>query len=82
MKYRGHDLDWGMRQAEEYTTKRYHQPSDEYRPEMDFTGDAAMARFGFALGWVAASQAKLVEWKKGDEFEPARKQSQAAEPGP
>jgi Zn-dependent M28 family amino/carboxypeptidase len=72
VKYKGHDAAWGLEQAEEYTSKHYHQPSDEYHPSMDFTGDAVMARFGFALGWEAASQPKLVEWKKGDEFEPAR----------
>jgi len=72
LKYKGHDLAWGKQQADDYTAKRYHQPSDEYRPDMDFTGDAAMARFGFALGWVAASQSKEIGWKKGDEFEPTR----------
>jgi Zn-dependent M28 family amino/carboxypeptidase len=76
MKYKGHNNEWGMQQAEEYTNKHYHQPSDEYSPDMDFTGDAVMARFGFALGWVAASQPKLVGWQKGDEFEKARMQSQ------
>jgi Zn-dependent M28 family amino/carboxypeptidase len=78
MKYKGHNTDWGMQQAEEYTNKHYHQPSDEYSPSMDFTGDAAIARFGFALGWSAASQLKLVGWQKGDEFEKARLQSQGA----
>ena len=72
MKYKGHDLAWGMREADEYTQKHYHQPSDEYHEEMDFTGDAVLARFGFALGWEAANMPKLVGWKKGDEFEAAR----------
>jgi Zn-dependent M28 family amino/carboxypeptidase len=71
-KYKGHDAAWGMQQAEEYTSKHYHQPSDEYHSSMDFTGDAAMARFGFVLGWEAAIQGKLVGWQKGDEFEAAR----------
>ena len=35
-----------------------------------------MARFGFALGWEAAGQPKLVGWQKGDEFEAARAKSQ------
>jgi Zn-dependent M28 family amino/carboxypeptidase len=74
-KYKGHDAAWGMQKAEEYTSKHYHQPSDEYHPSMDFTGDAAMARFGFVLGWEAASQTKLVGWQKGDEFEAARMKS-------
>jgi len=78
MKYKGHNTDWGMQQAEEFTNKHYHQPSDEYSPSMDFTGDAAITRFGFALGWAAASQAKLIGWQSGDEFEKARVQSQGA----
>jgi Zn-dependent M28 family amino/carboxypeptidase len=75
IKYRGHDEAWGLQQDQEYNEKHYHQPSDEYHPEMDFTGDATMARFGFVLGWQAASQPKLVGWLPGDEFEAARKQS-------
>jgi len=74
-KFKGHDAAWGLQQADEYTSKHYHQPSDEYHPSMDFTGDAAMARFGFALGWEAATQPKLVGWQKGDEFEAARLKS-------
>jgi Zn-dependent M28 family amino/carboxypeptidase len=72
LKYKGHDETWGMQQAEDYTTKHYHQPSDEYHADMDFTADAVMARFGFALGWEAASQANVAGWQKGDEFEAAR----------
>jgi Zn-dependent M28 family amino/carboxypeptidase len=75
VKYKGHDAAWGLEQADEYTEKHYHQPSDEYHPDMDFTGDAVMARFGFALGWEAASQPKVVGWEKGDEFEAARLKS-------
>jgi Zn-dependent M28 family amino/carboxypeptidase len=77
VKYKGHDAAWGMQQANEFTEKHYHQPSDEYHPESDFTGDAVMARFGFALGWQAASTPKLVGWQKGDEFESARIKSGA-----
>ncbi len=76
VKYKGHDMAWGLQQAQEYTDKHYHQPSDEYHASMDFTGDAATARFGFALGWEAASLPQLIQWKKGDEFEAARLASQ------
>ena len=74
VKYKGHDATWGTQQADEYTAKHYHQPSDEYHPDMDFTGDAAMARFGFALAWEAASAQMMVGWVRGDEFERARLQ--------
>jgi Zn-dependent M28 family amino/carboxypeptidase len=76
MKFKGHDEAWGREQDADYTAHHYHQPSDEYHPGMDYTSDAAMARFGFALGWEAASQPHLIDWKKGDEFERARRASQ------
>ena len=76
MKYKGHTEAWGIEQEREYVEKHYHQPSDEYHPEMDFVGDSAMARFGFALGWEAASLPNLIAWQKGDEFEAARAKSQ------
>src|SRR5450631_565850 len=76
MKYKGHNEAWGLEREREYVEKHYHQPSDEYHPEMDFVGDSAMARFGFALGWEAASLPNLIGWQKGDEFEAARGKSQ------
>jgi Zn-dependent M28 family amino/carboxypeptidase len=75
VKYKGHDEAWGLQQEREYNEKHYHQPSDEYRPEADFIGDATMARFGFILGWQAASLPRVVSWQKGDEFEAARRKS-------
>ncbi len=72
MKFKGHDGAWGLEQEKDYVSKHYHQPSDEYHPEMDFVGDAAMARFGFALGWEAAAMPRLIGWQKGDEFEAVR----------
>ena len=75
--YEGHDEAWGRAQAEDYVAHHYHQPSDEYRPDWDFRGNAKLARFGFVLGWLASDQPKPVEWLKGDEFEAPRKASEA-----
>src|SRR5713226_7109442 len=75
IKYAGHPAEWGDEQAKDFTAHRYHQPSDEYSPAMDFTGDAVIARFGFVLGSMAAWQPMLAGWVLGDEFEAARKQS-------
>jgi Zn-dependent M28 family amino/carboxypeptidase len=77
MKFKGHPESWGLDKDREYVEKHYHQPSDEYHPDMDFVADSAMARFGFALGWEAANAPKLVGWQKGDEFEAARIKSGA-----
>jgi Zn-dependent M28 family amino/carboxypeptidase len=76
MKFKGHPESWGLDQEKEYVEKHYHQPSDEYHPEMDFVGDSAMARFGFALGWEAASLPTLIGWQNGDEFAAARLKTQ------
>jgi Zn-dependent M28 family amino/carboxypeptidase len=77
--FAGHDASWGVEQMKQYTAERYHQPSDEYKPEMDFRGDARMAQFGFDLGWLA-SGAKIEQgWQAGDEFEAPRKKSMAGQ---
>jgi Zn-dependent M28 family amino/carboxypeptidase len=76
LKFKGHDEAWGEAQAKDYVDHRYHQPSDEYRPDMDFTGLAQMARFGLTLGRTAAMAPELQGWQPGDEFEAARKKSQ------
>jgi Zn-dependent M28 family amino/carboxypeptidase len=75
LKFKGHDEAWGKAQAKDYVEHHYHQPSDEYHPEMDFTGLAKVAQFGYDLGLQAASQPALIQWQAGDEFEPARKKS-------
>jgi Zn-dependent M28 family amino/carboxypeptidase len=74
--FAGHDLTWGRDQYIDYVQHHYHQPSDEYRADWDFRGNAKLASFGFVLGWLASEQQKPIEWNPGDEFEPARKASQ------
>jgi hypothetical protein len=39
---------------------------------MDFSSNAALAKFGFALGWEAMLAPQTVNWLPGDEFEAAR----------
>src|ERR1700730_2018506 len=75
LKFRGHDEAWGTAQQKDYVDHHYHQPSDEYRDDMDFTALAKLARFGYELGMQAASQPELVQWQPGDEFEAARKKA-------
>jgi len=75
MKFKGHDEAWGKAQAKDYVEHHYHQPSDEYRPEMDFTGLVKLMWFGYDLGLQAASQPALVQWQPGDEFESARQKA-------
>jgi Zn-dependent M28 family amino/carboxypeptidase len=74
--FKGHDLAWGEEKQADYVAHRYHQPSDQYRADMDFTADAKLAKFGLVLGWEAANQPDLAGWQQGDEFEKARKAGQ------
>jgi Zn-dependent M28 family amino/carboxypeptidase len=56
----------------EYNTKHYHQPSDEVRPDWDFSGMEHLARFGLLIGLNAANTEQMFTWKAGDEFLAAR----------
>jgi Zn-dependent M28 family amino/carboxypeptidase len=76
LKFAGHPAEWGKAQQDDYTAHRYHQPSDEYTPSMDFSSNAALARFGFALGWEASTAAHAIGWQAGDEFEAERLKSE------
>lgn len=79
--FKGHDLAWGEQKERDYVAHHYHQPSDEYHPDMDFTADAKIARVGLAIGWKVANQPELAGWQPGDEFEKARRSSQQARAG-
>src|SRR5580658_90797 len=72
VKFVGHPPEWGKAQRDEYTAKHYHNPSDEYLPTMDFSTNAALDKFGFALGWQALLAKGTVNWLPGDEFEAPR----------
>jgi Zn-dependent M28 family amino/carboxypeptidase len=52
----------------EYNTKRYHQPSDEFREDWDFTSLEIAARLGFTIGLNIANQDAMPRWNPGDEF--------------
>jgi Zn-dependent M28 family amino/carboxypeptidase len=79
VKFAGHPPEWGKAQRDEYTAKHYHNPSDEYLPSMDFSTNAALDKFGFALGWQALLAKGTVNWLPGDEFEAARLKGVRAE---
>src|SRR5215470_18071146 len=72
MKFKGHDTAWGEAQAKDYNEHHYHQVSDEFREDWNFSGLAKMTEFGYQLGLWAADKLALIQWQKGDEFEAAR----------
>ncbi|WP_353070168.1 M28 family peptidase [Tunturibacter empetritectus] len=74
--YEGHDAAWGHKQHEEFTEHDYHNFSDNFHEDWDFSGNAKLDRFGMELGWEALSAPAMIQWKAKDEFEAARKASQ------
>ncbi|MBB5344692.1 M28 family peptidase [Tunturibacter empetritectus] len=74
--YEGHDAAWGHKQHEEFTAHDYHNFSDNFHEDWDFSGNAKLDRFGMELGWEALSAPAIIQWKPKDEFEAARKASQ------
>lgn len=75
--FAGKPAAYGEQIFEEFNTKHYHQPSDEYREEWDFAGLEQVARLGFLIGVEAANQQQLPSWRQGDEFLAARERSLA-----
>ena len=67
-QFYGKPPGYGPKLFQEYNTERYHQPSDEFRDTMDFSGLEQIARFGLLLGLDAANMDELPRWKPGDEF--------------
>jgi Zn-dependent M28 family amino/carboxypeptidase len=71
-KFVGHPDEWGQEQFAEYNKSHYHQPTDEYSANWDFSGLVQQARLAFWIGLRIADSDEVPEWNKGDEFERAR----------
>jgi hypothetical protein len=74
----GKPAGWGTKRIEEWESKDYHQPSDELKSDWDLSGAVEDVRLDFWLGVKVANADRMPEWKKGDEFEAARKKALAA----
>jgi Zn-dependent M28 family amino/carboxypeptidase len=70
--FTGHPQAW-IKASSDDMDRSYHQPTDEYREAYDYRANAVLARFGIALGYRAAGQPGLVQWKPGDSAEKLRK---------
>jgi Zn-dependent M28 family amino/carboxypeptidase len=71
----GKGTEWGKKMSEDYREHRYHQPSDEFNPNWDWSEGVQMAQLGYWLGWDAANAASMPNWKPGDEFRAVRDRS-------
>lgn len=73
--YIGKPADWGMKMRDEYTTKHYHQPSDDVKDYWDLSGLAEDSQLLLTVGYRVANDPKLPEWKPGTEFKAKREAS-------
>jgi Zn-dependent M28 family amino/carboxypeptidase len=67
-QFAGKPADYYKKSWEEFNEKHYHQPSDEFHADWDFTALEQAAQFGFLLGVDIANQDKLPDWRAGDQF--------------
>jgi Zn-dependent M28 family amino/carboxypeptidase len=65
----------GLAAIHDYDEKHYHQPSDEFQDDWDFSGLEELTRFTLVLGIDTANLDRLPTWNKGDEFLSAREKS-------
>jgi Zn-dependent M28 family amino/carboxypeptidase len=68
----GRPAGWGLQQSEDYTAHRYHQPSDEYRPDWDLTGAAQLADIVYRFGLSLGNARTVPTWNADAEFRAMR----------
>ncbi|HEU4566063.1 MAG TPA: M28 family peptidase [Gemmatimonadaceae bacterium] len=66
--YVGRPKGWGREQDEDYTSHRYHQPSDEYRPDFDLKGAVQLSRIVLDFGLSLANSSAYPTWNADAEF--------------
>jgi Zn-dependent M28 family amino/carboxypeptidase len=74
----GKPANYGIQKRDEYTTKDYHQPSDEVKPDWDLSGAVDDLRVLFKVGDTVANGDSLPTWKPGTEFKAKRDSMLAA----
>ena len=67
--------------SQEYNSKHYHQPSDEWQPNWDWSGIAQNAELLHQVGLRLANSREWPNWGADSEFRAARDQSSAERSG-
>jgi Zn-dependent M28 family amino/carboxypeptidase len=76
--YVGRPKGWGEQQEADYTANRYHQPSDDYRPDFDLSGAVQLSDLVLRFGTALSNSPVKPQWNPDAEFKAAREQSQRA----
>ena len=75
----GKPAGWGKAHEEDYTSKHYHQPSDEYDPHWPLTGVEQLAGIVYGFGTRLANAPTLPTWDANAEFRAMREKSMRSE---
>jgi Zn-dependent M28 family amino/carboxypeptidase len=67
-QYVGKDPAFAKRLRDEYNEKDYHQPSDEFKPDWDYSGAVDDLRFLAELGWRVANSEAMPAYHEGEQF--------------
>jgi Zn-dependent M28 family amino/carboxypeptidase len=70
--YLNKPADYGMTKRDEYTSRDYHKPSDDVKPDWDLGGAADDGKLLLAVGYRVAQADRYPEWKPGNEFKATR----------
>jgi Zn-dependent M28 family amino/carboxypeptidase len=68
----------GKALLEDYETRRYHKPGDEYSEAWDVGGTIEDLRLLFEVGARVANEETWPAWREGNEFRAARDKSAKA----
>ncbi|MFN2603026.1 MAG: M28 family peptidase [Gemmatimonadaceae bacterium] len=68
----GRSKEWGLQRDEDYTAHRYHQPSDEYKPDFDLSGAVQLSEIVERFGRMLANSPSVPTWNADAEFKAIR----------
>ncbi|MEJ2339122.1 MAG: M28 family peptidase, partial [Gemmatimonadales bacterium] len=71
-RFVGKPEGYGEEKRDEYTSRDYHKPSDEVKPDWDLSGAVDDFRLLFLVGNAVAEAEAWPEWKPGTEFRAKR----------
>jgi Zn-dependent M28 family amino/carboxypeptidase len=67
-QYVGKDPAFAKKMRDEYIAKDYHQPSDEFKPDWDYSGAVQDLRLLAEMGWRIANDPAMPAYNPGDQF--------------
>lgn len=70
----GKPKGYGKQKSDEYTSNDYHKPSDEIKPDWDFSGGVEDLKLLFLVGYKLAQSKNFPGWKTGSEFKAIREE--------